>query len=591
MNRNVTGYKTFFCFFSFSLEQADTPRKGNSCYLWASFRKIDMKRLDRLVLTSFVPPFFAALMIAMFVLLMQTLWLYIDDIAGKGLGFFLVIELLAYKCVALIPLALPIAILISSVMVMGNLAENYELSSFKSAGVPLLRVMRAVMVFGFFSVFFSYYCANYLMPMANLKFGSRMYDIQRQKPALRLDAGVFNYDFQGFAIHIGEKGRDGRHIKKVLIYDHSDDNTNEFSEIIAKEGDMYTTDNGQYFVMNLEDGHQYIETRPGSSGQDRYPFVRTGFKEWTKVFDLGEFQLNRTDEELFKSNRSMLTINQLFDAVDSLDVKIAERERAYSDIITNYFYYLQPDSLRKSWMDTTAASSYNPDAATLSTEVQKPVSLQLRGLQSPVAPDASPATDTLVAKTGKTLTAPDTVINPLDTLTQFESLLRTYPVYERNRLYNKAETTTRSIQNQAEAAVSFLNDLRESRVKHIYDLYTKYSMAVVCLIFVFIGAPMGAIVRKGGFGYPILISIIFFMLFVVLTIFCRKIAESFVLPAEAAAWIPCVVLFPIGLILTVKAMNDSKLFNPDRLDNLLRKLFRRKLDYGTASDHSPKTDA
>ena len=223
-----------------------------------------MKKIDRLLLTSFLPPFFASSMIAMFVLLMQTLWLYIDDIAGKGLGFFLVMELLAYKCVSLIPLALPIAVLISSVMVLGNLAEFYELSSFKSAGVSLLRVMRPIIFFGFFAALFSYYCSNYLMPVANLKFGSRMYDIQRQKPALRLDAGVFNYDFQGYAIHIGEKMGDGRHIREVLIYDHNENNSNAFSQIMAEEGEMYSAGDGKYFVMNLQNGHQYIETRPTS---------------------------------------------------------------------------------------------------------------------------------------------------------------------------------------------------------------------------------------------------------------------------------------------------------------------------------------
>ena len=164
----------------------------------------------------------------------------------------------------------------------------------------------------------------------------------------------------------------------------------------------------------------------------------------------------------------------------------------------------------------------------------------------------------------------------LDTLDSFESLIASFPEHEQRRLYSKAKTSSRSIKSQAEAALRFLADMRENRVKHIYDLHTKYSMAVVCLIFVFIGAPMGAIVRKGGFGYPILVSIIFFMIFVILTIFCRKIAESFVLPAALAGWVPNILLFPIGLVLTIKAMNDSKLINTDRYSNLLLRIFKKR---------------
>jgi lipopolysaccharide export system permease protein len=166
----------------------------------------------------------------------------------------------------------------------------------------------------------------------------------------------------------------------------------------------------------------------------------------------------------------------------------------------------------------------------------------------------------------------------LDTLASMESIVATFPIYEQAQLFSKAKAFARSIHSQGESAVRSLDRLRESKVKHIYDLHTKYSMAAVCFIFLFIGAPMGAIVRKGGFGYPILISIIFFMIFITLTIFNRKVAETFVLPAAVAAWVPCMVLFPVGLYLTYKAMNDSKLnlFNFDRIRKLFAKLFPKK---------------
>ena len=566
-----------------------------------------MKKLDRLLITSFIPPFIVTFAIAMFVLLMQTLWLYIDDIAGKGLGFFLVIELLAYKCVSLIPMALPLGMLISSVMVLGNMAEHYELSSFKSAGVPLLRVMRPVMYFGVGAMFFSFLCSNYLIPVSNLKFGSRMYDIQRQKPTLRLDAGIFNDDFGGYAIHIGKKDANDKTIRDVLIYDHSDANKGRLSQIVAKEGEMYTSENGQFFVMNLRDGHQYMETKP-SSNEKSYPFVRTTFKSWNKVFDLGEFELNRTNEELFKQNRAMLSINQLGDAIDSIKLKILKREKTLSNHISSYFYYMEADSMflikgEKLEPDPFSREMINdipiiPDTAQVDSNKvnvspQKKSAARknriLAEVKSGIVPPKTQV-DTSKKQIKKVVSKPKpkkkkstirrkSLGTPLTQniekdLSEYESISELFKDRDRPRLTNKAKTSARSIHAQSQSAIRSLERMVESRVKHVYELHTKYSMAVVCFIFLFIGAPMGAIVRKGGFGYPILISIIFFVLFVVLTILYKKIAETNALPATLAAWMPSLILFPIGIILTYKAMNDSKLLNTDRYIAFFASIFK-----------------
>lgn len=568
-----------------------------------------MKKIDRLLVTSFIPPFFVTFMIAIFVLLMQTLWLYIDDIAGKGLGFFMVMELLAYKCVSLIPLALPLAMLISSVMVLGNLAEYYELSSFKSAGVSLLRVMFPLMFFGIASVGLSFFCSNYLIPVANLKFGSRMYDIQRQKPALRLDEGIFNDDFQGYAIHIKKKDADDKTIHDVLIYDHSDATEGRLSQIIAETGEMYATSDGKFFVMNLRDGHQYIETKPGVRGSDRsYPFVRTSFRSWNKVFDLSEFELNRTNEELFKQNRSMMSSRQLREAIDSIGIKILRREKSLANHVSNYFYFMEPDSAFLNLPEDEESAPALPPAKGRSNAQAEDelVDLAKRSDTVPLNLNVQRIPDTarisapkLVTSDSPRLKVQGEIIaeqkevqseavkrrmrfggHPIEQqidkdLKDFDSVVKTFPKYEQARLYNKAKTFARSIQSQAEAAMRALDRMEESRIKHIYDMHTKYSMAVVCFVFLFVGAPMGAIVRKGGFGYPILISIIFFMIFVVLTIFCRKIADSQILPADAAAWVPCAIMFPVGLILTYKAMNDAKVLNLDRLTDFINRIVQR----------------
>lgn len=571
-----------------------------------------MKKLDRLMISTFIGPFIVTFMIAMFVLLMQILWLYIDDIAGKGLGFFILVELIAYKCVGLIPMALPLAILISSVMVLGGMAEHYELSSFKSAGVRLLRIMRPLIIFAFCCTIFSYLCSNNLIPVANLKFGSRMYDIQRQKPALRLDAGVFNDDFDNYAIHIGQKDPNDRTIKDVIMYDHSDASRGLLTEITAESGEMFASEDGRYFVMHLRNGHQYIETSPTSTrgARTNFPFVRTSYKTWTKIFDLSEFQLARTNEELFKQNRNMLSSGQLKVAIDSIEVKIQQREKSLSNQVASYFSFMENDStfltpdsaevdMEKIMEDSllgitdsteTALDTTDVDSTAAPTsldtleeeEEEVPIPLDTMGKKQNVRTNISvkqlnPRPQVMQKTQRKGLSAKVVkLFEEIDTTADFQSIIDMLSMRERTEFFSKSRSAARGIQSQAESAIRTLDSMRESKVKHIYELHTKYSMAVVCMIFIFIGAPMGAIVRKGGFGYPILVSIIFFMLFVILTIFCRKIAETFVLPAAAAGWLPCAILFPIGLVLTRKAMNDSKLVNLDRYAAFFRKIFKKR---------------
>lgn len=518
-----------------------------------------IKKIDGWLFRSFIPPFIVTFMIATFVLLMQILWLYIDDLAGKGLNIFLVVELLAYKCVSLVPLALPLAILISSLMVLGNLAERYELSSLKSAGIPLLRIMRPILFFGLGALVLSYMCSNYFIPVANLKFGSRMWDIQRQKPTLSLDAKVFNYDFDGFVIHIGEKGKDGRRIENVLIYDHSGSAQEGVSEITAREGEMFSAENGKYFVMRLLDGHQYMEAQP--SGKGTFPFIRTSFGEWVKVFDLSEFQLTRTDEELFKSNRTMLSSGQLREAMDSIEMKIEQRREGVVKYLRNFYAPVRSEEqqLPIQRMKSKAVESAGAKVAERLDTLPKQEEAPMQEGMGP--PDRS--------YEARAYELPDSV-------SSFDQLLAGLPRYRRKSYINKAQTFARSILNQTQSANRTIADLAESHVKHEYDMHMKYSMAVICILFVLIGAPMGAIIRKGGFGYPILVAILFFMLFIILTIFCRKIAESFIVPAWLAAWIPCMIFLPLGLRLTFKAMNDSKLLDVDRYLAPLRRFLQKR---------------
>lgn len=571
--------------------------------------------------------------IATFVLLMQILWVYIDDIAGKGLSVFVIIELLAYKCVGLVPMALPLAILISAVMVMGGLAERYELSSLKSAGISLLRVMRPIIVFGSIATFVSYLCNDYIIPVANLQFGSRMYDIREKKPTMSMETGVFNDDFGNYAIRIGEKGSDGRTISDILIYDHSEANSGKLTQVIAESGEMFSTKDGSYFVMQLYNGHQYIESRPtGRNTGKGAPFIRTAFKSWNKVFDLSEFNMDITNPDLFSQNRSMMSISQLASQIDTIQKRIDQRYLNLAKQVGTHFSVLPVDSLypqvlieledeeptevdpvqdsidqvalRDSLQMDSFARLLNKRGAADSIQQLENYSQRMSNAgrnrtderEKLIASQKTADQKERIAKAAaiKQAAGMETKVDsskvqpqvPLerfdDTMTSVAAWLETLTSAERRRFMTKAKSSARAIINQAEQAEVSLSRTKEDKVKHIYEMHTKYSMAVVCIIFVFIGAPLGAIVRKGGFGYPLLVSVVAFIVFIVLTIFCRKIAETLLVPASLAAWLPCIILSPIGVWLTIKAMADSKLFDFSGTKESIRKLFRKLRPKGTA---------
>ncbi len=524
---------------------------------------IRLKQIDKLLFKEFVPPFLMAFLIAMFVLMMQFLWLYIDDIAGKGIGLLVLAEMIYYMGLSLIPMALPIAILLASVMVYGNLAEKYELASLKTAGIPLMRVMRSSMILSALVALSSYLCSDFVIPYANLKFRSRLYDIKKQKPALYLESGVFNDDFQGYSIRIGRKHADNRTIEDVMIDDDQMNNRSLFNIIRAKSGQMYVTEDERYFIMHLNEGHQYQKNRPTTARND-YPFIRTSFREWTKTFDLGEFDLERTDENLFKSYHAMLSTKQLSDGIDSIQRRLVDlRYEILNDLQTktNYLYY-EGQANRDSIIETenTAQSLLKPQLTS------KPFLNTKKNDKASDIKDRRWATkQAKLHQLNQGKIKNITVDQPyLENLTDAESILMTFSTSTRASYLDNLRNIVRNTKNEN-------YEFRRKRVaeeerlrRHRYQLHSKYGFAMVCFIFLFIGAPMGAIVRKGGFGYPLLVAIFFFMFFVILTKLFDKLSRSGSLDAALAAWLPCVILFPLGLFLTIKAMNDSKVLDVDR---------------------------
>lgn len=516
---------------------------------------------------------------------MQFLWVYIDDIIGKGTGMLVIIELIGYLSVSLIPMALPIAILISSVMVMGNMAEHYELAALKSAGIPLLRIMAPLIIMSFGVMMFSFLCSNYIIPVANLKFKSRLYDIKRQKPMLSLETGVFNDDFRNMIIHIGGKDEDNRTIYDVLIYDHNSYNNKKVSVITAQKGEMFTTADKRFFVMNLFDGTQYQETKvnpdkkKAAEKKKNYPFVRTSFKEWTKVFDLGEFDIRETDKELFKDNRAMLSAAQLIVKIDSIDSELNRRWDKYHNHIYRNFHFLK-DSVKnisttnKNTKITSAVTAITPQEKNKISKGEKTPQKKADKLSKAKVNKKTPKRNKSKVKSKSKAKYKGSIPKQksLDSLAHYANFLESFEKKDKDAISRRLSSALHSLSNESQSSNVSITAKTESRVKHIFELNDKYSKAVVCMIFLFIGAPMGAIIRKGGFGYPILVAIFFFVLFIVMGIFFKKVAESNTLPPLLSAWMPCIILFPLGLLLTVRAMNDSKLINWELIRDRLNKL-------------------
>jgi lipopolysaccharide export system permease protein len=524
-----------------------------------------MKRIDKFLLASFVGPFIVSFGIALFVLVMQFLWLYIDEIAGKGVSIFILLELIGYMSISTFPMALPIAVLIASVMVMGNMAERYELSSMKSAGIPLIRIMRGlIFVCAGISVF-SYLCSDYLIPVANLKFKSRLYDIRRQKPALTLEKGIFNEDFRQFVIRIGDKEKDGETIRNVMIDDQSNLSKSQFNQLLADSGQMYTTQEKRFFVMNLFNGTQYQEPGiQGKSQKQRYPFIRTNFESWTKVWDMKEFEMVRTGEDRFSGQRSMLSMNELRANLDSLGTRVSEGgQLAVDDMLANLKRKVE-----------APAHPIPPPAAT--PAAPKKVSKIAKSRQSKAL---------AAAKALKNRASQDAPYLPKQELNkplnQYHSLTETFRPQDTYQLLKSAKTQAGVGKSIVETRIAQTESRRKDWVKTGYELYIKYSFALVCFVFLFIGAPMGAIIRKGGFGYPILVSITFFVTFIFLTILCRKLAESFVMSPFWAAMMPCIGLLPIGWFLTGKAMNDAQIFSTEKIQRMVFILRKRMRDKST----------
>jgi lipopolysaccharide export system permease protein len=467
-----------------------------------------VKKVDSFVLKSFIGPLIFTFFIVLIILILQFLWMYVDELAGKGLDFKILTELLYHFALTFVPMALPLAILLASLMTFGNMGEFSELSALKSSGIPLQRIMLPLMILIAFIAIISFFFSNNVLPYSTQKARTLLYDIRRKKPDINIQAGTFYNGVPDFSIKITTKDPVTNRLNDLLIYDHRDKRGNT-SVILADSGYMKATPDGTGLIMILYNGYSYseIEEKNVSASERKFPSRKDYFKEQSIVISLSGFDLERSEDGLFRTNSAMLNIEQLSFNIDSMSNRFQERQnevfREFNNTMVfsrRFIPYVPPGQEKKD----TLKPEFNPDVL-------------------------------------------------------FDSL----SLGEKRQVLGRAITTTKDGNSYLSQSIESMHYELKAIKKYEAEWNKKLTMSFACLVFFFIGAPLGAIIRKGGLGTPAVISIFFFVIYYVLSLSGEKLVEENVVGTFAGMWASSYILLPIGVFLTYKATTDSVIMNID----------------------------
>ena len=476
-----------------------------------------MKIVNKYLCKNFLGPFVLTFFVALFVLLMQFVWKWVDELVGKGLELTVMMKLLFYAAVSLSSMAFPLAVMLASLMTFGNMGERYEIVALKSAGISTRKMMTPLAILTVFITILSFFVSDQVIPRATLKLRMLLFDIQEQKPALNIEEGVFYDGFDNYSILVGKKMSDGETVKDILIYDHSRRMGNT-SVTYAETGTMSVTPDKHYLIFTLQNGSFWDETSSmgASRGKpSKLPLMRARFDKQYKRFDMSDFTLGQADAELFEGHSSAMTNKQLSAQIDSMKVQIREIEDNTANVFFNnlYFYnsFVRNDEQFKT-MDTGRAL----DLASMPPEL-------------------------------------------------------------RSRILNHAENSSRSYIYSMQFNYTSAEYCTQNMWSYQIELQRKYRLAVACLLFFFIGAPLGSIIRKGGIAIPLVLTVIFFVVYFALSVMGEKIAKGNVMPVWFGTWMSSFILLPLCVFLTYHATMDTAVLSPDTYAKWMDKLSHMKL--------------
>ena len=481
-----------------------------------------MKKLYKYILHSFIGTFIFTFFVAVFILLMQFLWCYLDDLVGKGLGFEVLGKLMFYTSITFVPMALPLAILLSSLMCFGNLGEYYELVAMKASGISVWRIMRPLLFFSIIMSFTAFVFSNNILPVATLKSKTLLRDVRKQKMSFDIPEGRFYKGIDGYTIRAGKKGADGNTLYDVLIYDHTEYKGN-IKVTTADSATIALAPSQNEIVFTLYNGSNYSEVVDDKEYKSKRPFETMAFEKQFISFDISDFNMTESDESSMKGHQSMMNINQLVVAIDSLEISTIERH----------------DSFKNSFKNRLQHFSSKEEAKTNKYSKGKKAEL--------------------------------------DTITVFKwPLLENFGKKEQESIVNMAITATKNQIDNIELNIRDFERQETNIRKHQQVLHEKFSLSIACILFFFIGAPLGAIIRKGGLGLPIVISVIFFVIYYIITITSQRIAIAGDIPIFIGVWLSSIIILPIGIFLTAKATTDSSILDGESWKKTLNKIFRKK---------------
>lgn len=472
-----------------------------------------MKILHRFMLKQFIGPFVLSFIIVVFTLLMQFLWKYIDDLVGKGLAISVIGELLLYTSAQLTIMAFPLAVLLASIFTLGNLGENYELIALKAAGISLQRIVLPLIILSGVIAGGAFVFANNVTPVTNLKMRTLIWDIQQQRPELQIREGIFYNGIEGYTIRIGRRNYETGMLYNLMIYDHTEKAGNT-TVILADSGRMAVTSDKRFLEITLHHGHRYIDqvdSRAVKRTNRTYPFSHQFFDEQVFRMPLPGFDLTRSDEQIFKQSFQMMNLKQLEYTLDSLSLVIRQQEEQMRKIVKPVY---QNPELKGMAIDTTLRSK---------------------------VPDNYRA--------------------------EFNKETKTL----RQQSIQGAVNEARSQKDQLGGLIYELDDKSSRAWKYEIEWHRKFTMSLACLIFFFIGAPLGAIIRKGGLGTPIIIAVIFFVLYYVISMIGEKSAREGAMTPFEGMWLATFIVLPVGIFLTYAATRDSSIFNQELYINYIKK--------------------
>jgi len=569
-----------------------------------------MKKLDKLVLDAFIGPFVITFLVVVFILLNINMLKYFDDIIGKGLDWWVLGRLFFYFAIFTIPTAMPLAVLLSSLIAFGNLGEHFELTAIKSAGISLVRVLQPIFFFILLLTVAAFHANNNMVPRAALEAYSLLYDIKQKKPALELREGEFYRGIDNMSIKVNKKfPKDEQALKGVIVYDHRKNNGNK-EVIVADSGRMYTILNERYLKFELYSGYSYNESaqnqRTGSRTNDaKSSLTRTRFDKSQFVFDLASFQLQQTDKKWFQGNRIMRNLNELQSDIDSLNREVLNLKLNHYLGRPDYFnFYKRGDSLvmplevyrHKVYRDSINSLPYSKLSHPGVDKADSQSVTKVDSLKGTLVADAAKAkrvSDSVAAKLAADAAAKDKA-----KLKSRPSIARRIkkqaPVYNAQQqaridsvfrmpltreMIQGAANKARSLKSQLENATASIGNFEDELIIFDIQWHKILASSFACIAMFLIGAPLGAIIKKGGLGVPFLVSILFFIVYYVISMQGEKLAKQHTLSVIAGVWIADAVLFTIGLLFLRQARRDARLFEADFylviIDKIKRRLVRK----------------